>query len=159
MKQSIYQAVVPVARIAVVVAFFSAIFLVQTQPACAATAKNKSAPSSKSAVERTEERIKVLQAALKITEPQEIVWNNLAQAMRDNAKEMDAFAKESAERSKSMNSVDRMKYHSQITEVQLAQQKRFIPPFESFYTSLTDEQKKITDTIFQTGKHGKHRIQ
>jgi hypothetical protein len=159
MKRSISQTVFPVALVAVMVAFLSTIFLAYAQPAYAAPHKKKSTVSRKTAVERTEERIKVLQAALKITEPQELVWNNLTQTMRENAKEMDAFAKDRAENPKATNSVDGMKLHSQITEIQLAQQKRLIPAFESFYISLTDEQKTITDTIFQTGKYGKHRIE
>jgi hypothetical protein len=57
-----------------------------------------------------------------------------------------------------MNAVERMKFHSQITESRLAQQKKLIPPFEALYTGLSDEQKKITDTIFMTGKHGKHEF-
>jgi len=36
--------------------------------------------------------------------------------------------------------------------------KKFIPPFEALYTSMSDEQKKTTDTLFRTGKHGKHRM-
>jgi hypothetical protein len=78
--------------------------------------------------------------------------------MRENAKEMDALTKDRAESSKTMNAVERMKFHSQITETQLAHQKRFIPVFEAFYTNLTDEQKKITDSLFMTGKHGKRTI-
>jgi hypothetical protein len=35
--------------------------------------------------------------------------------------------------------------------------KKFIPPFEALYASMSDEQKKITDTIFRTERHGKHR--
>jgi len=45
-----------------------------------------------------------------------------------------------------------------ITEARLNQMKKFLPPFEALYASMTDEQKKSTDTIFRTGKHGKHTI-
>jgi hypothetical protein len=54
-----------------------------------------------------------------------------------------------------MNSVEHMKLHSQITEAHLAQLKKLIPPFEAFYNSQSDEQKKITDTLFRTGKYEK----
>jgi len=37
----------------------------------------------------------------------------------------------------------------------LAQLKKLIPPFEAFYNSQSDEQKKITDTLFRTGKYAK----
>jgi len=50
-----------------------------------------------------------------------------------------------------------MKFHSQVTEAHLNQLKKLIPPFEAFYSSMSDEQKNITNTIFRTGKHGKHK--
>lgn len=71
--------------------------------------------------------------------------------MRENAKDMDALTKNSAEITKTMNAVERMKYHSKITEAHLDQLKRFIPPFEALYSSMSDNQKKSTDTIFRTG--------
>ena len=75
--------------------------------------------------------------------------------MRENAKEIDALTKDRAENAKTMNSVEHMKFHMQITEAHLAQMKKLIPPFETFYNSQSDEQKKITDTLFRTGKYGK----
>ena len=77
--------------------------------------------------------------------------------MRENAKEMDALAKERAENTNTMNSVERMKLHSQITKAHLDQLEKLIPPFEAFYSSMSDEQKKTTDTIFQTGRYGKSK--
>ena len=62
--------------------------------------------------------------------------------MRQNAKEMDALTKDRAETSKTMNAVEHMKFHSQVTEAQLNQQKKFIPPFEALYAGMSDEQKK-----------------
>lgn len=71
--------------------------------------------------------------------------------MRENAKEMDALTKDMAENTKDMNAVERMKFHSQITEAHLNQQKKLIPVFEALYASMSDEQKKKTDTLFQKG--------
>jgi hypothetical protein len=67
----------------------------------------------------------------------------------------DTLAKERAESTKTMNAVEHMKLHSQITAAHSDQLEKFIPPFEAFYDSLSDEQKKTTDTIFRTGKYGK----
>ena len=78
--------------------------------------------------------------------------------MRENAKEMDALSKDRAEKSKGMNAVEHLKFHSQITEAHLNQQKKLIPPFEALYNSLSAEQQKIADTVFKTGKYGKRRI-
>jgi hypothetical protein len=81
--------------------------------------------------------------------------------MRENAKDMDALtdtlAKERAEGTKTMNAVEHMKFHSQITEAHLDQLQKFIPPFEALYDSMSDEQRKTTDTIFRTGRFGKNK--
>jgi hypothetical protein len=81
--------------------------------------------------------------------------------MRENAKDMDALtdslAKERAEGTKNMNAVEHMKFHSQITEAHSDQLKKFIPPFEAFYSSMSDEQKKITDKYSGQGNMERQR--
>jgi hypothetical protein len=142
----------------VMAAFLSVIFFANADPSFAASGKKKSSAVTKtSAVEHTEVQIKELQSALDITDAQEGLWTKLTQVMRENAKEMDALNKDKAENIKAMNAVEYMKFHSQITEAHLNQTKKLIPPFEALYTSLSDEQKKSTDTIFRTGKHGKQK--
>ena len=159
MKRRAYQVAFPATLVVVMVMFLSTIFLATAEPSFAATAKKKSPAVVKtSAVEHTEARINELQVALKITAEQEPLWSNLTLVMRDNAKNMDALTKDRAVNKKVLNTVEYMKYQSQISEARSEQMKRFIPPFEALYASLTDEQKKTTDALFTTGKHGKHRM-
>ena len=159
MKRKDYQVAFPSALVVVMVAFLSSIFFANANLSFAASGQKKSSAVARtSAVERTEAQIKRLESALKITEAQEELWNNLTQVMRENAKDMDALIKDRAENAKTMNAVEHMKFHSQITEAHLAHLKKFIPPFEALYNSMSDEQKKIADTIFRTGRHGKHKI-
>jgi uncharacterized protein with von Willebrand factor type A (vWA) domain len=160
MNKKAYQVAFPVTLIVVMVAFLSAMFLVNANLSFAASGKKKSSAVARtSAVDYTEAQIKQLQGALNITEAQEELWNNLTKVMRENAKDMDnlteTLAKERAERTKPMNAVEHMKFHSQTTKAHLDQMEKLIPPFEAFYASMSDEQKKITDTVFRTGKHGK----
>ena len=160
MKRKAYQVAIPVTLVVVMVAFLAAIFFVNANLSFAASGKKKSSAVARtSAVEHTEAQIKQLQGALNITEAQKELWNNLTQVMRENAKDMDAFTdaltKERAESTKTMNAVEHMKFHSQITEAHSDQMKKFIPPFEALYSSMSDEQKKSTDTIFRTGIYGK----
>ena len=143
------------AALVVTVAFLATIFLANANPSFAASGKKSSAHARTSAVEYTESQIKQLEGALTITEAQKPLWNDLTQVMRDNAKEMDALTKDKAANAETMNSVEHLKLHSQITEAHLAQLKKLIPPFEAFYNSQSDEQKKITDTLFRTGKYAK----
>jgi hypothetical protein len=150
----------PAILVVVMVAFLSTIFLANANPSFAAPGKKKSSAVARpSAVAHTEAQIKQLQGVLNITEAQQELWDNLTQVMRENAKDMDALtdtlAKERAESTKTMNAVEHMKLHSQITAAHSDQLEKFIPPFEAFYSSLSDEQKKTTDTIFRTGKYGK----
>jgi hypothetical protein len=159
MKLKAYQFVFPVALVVLMVAFLSGIFLVSANPSFAASGKKKSSAVTRtSAVEHTEAQIKQLQGALNFTEAQQELWNNLTQVMRENAKDMDAITKDRAENSKTMNAVEHLKFHSHITEAQLNHMQKFIPPFEALYAGMSDEQKKSTDTIFRTGKHGKNKI-
>jgi len=159
MKLKAYQAAFPAKLVVVMVMFLSAIFLANVNLSFAATGKSKSpAVARTSAVDHAEARIKELQGALKITDAQKVSWNNLTRVMRENAINMDALTKERAEKSKTINAVEQMKLHSQLSEVRLEQMKKFIPLFEVFYDSLSAEQKMIADTIFRTGKHGKQKI-
>jgi len=149
----------PAALVVAMVAMLSIGFSATANSSFAATGKKKApAVARLSAVEHTEARIAQLESALKITEDQKPLWSNLTLVMRDNAKNMDALTKDRADNKKTMNTVEYMKYQSQITDTRSEQLKRFIPPFEALYTSLSDEQKTTVDALFRTGKHGKHRM-
>lgn len=163
MKRKAYQAAFSASLAVVMVALLSAIFFANANPSFAASGKKKApaAATRTSAVEYTEAQIKQLEGALNVTEAQKELWNNLTRVMRENAKDMEAFSdartKERAENTKTVNAVERMKFHSKITKTQLDQLEKLIPPFEAFYDSMSDQQKNITDMVFQTGRHGKSK--
>jgi Spy/CpxP family protein refolding chaperone len=155
MKQKAYQVAFPVTLVVVMVMFLAAIFFTNANLSFAAASSKKSpAVVRTSAVDYTETQIKQLQGVLKISDAQKELWNNLTQVMRENAKDMDALTKERAANTKTMNSVERMKLHSQITKAQFDQLEKLIPPFEALYASMSDQQKNITDIVFRTGRHG-----
>ena len=158
MKPQAYQVAFPVTRVVVMMAFLSAIFLASAIPSFAASEKKKSPVIAQtSAVEHTEARIKELRAVLKITDAQGKSWDNLTLAMREDAKVMDVLVKDRAENEKNMTAVEQMKFHSKITETRLNQMKRFIPLFEELYGSMSDEQKKNADTVFDKGIMRNHK--
>jgi len=158
MKRKDSQVAFPVILVVVMVVFLAAIFFANANLSFAESGKKKARPS---AVEHAEAQIKQLEGALNTTEAQEPLWNNLIQVMRENAKDMDAFSdarkKERAEGTVTLNAVEHMKLHSQITKAHLDQLEKLIPPFEAFYSSMSDQQKNITDIIFQTGRYGKSK--
>jgi hypothetical protein len=148
--------------VVVMMAFLSAIFFADVNLSFAASSKKKSSTVARtSAVEYTEAQIKQLEGALNITGAQKELWNNFTKVMRENAKDMDALTeartKDRAEKAKTMNAVEHMKLHSQFTKAHLDQMEKLIPPFEAFYSSMSDQQKNITDIIFRTGRHGKQK--
>ena len=158
MKRKAYQVAFRATLVVIMAAFLSTIFFASANLSFAAAGKKKSSAVARtSAVEYTEAQIKQLQGTLNITAAQQELWNNLTAVMRENAKDMEAFTKERAGNTKPMNAVEHLKFHSKITETHLDQLEKLIPPFEAFYNSLTDQQKNITDAIFQTGKYGKHK--
>jgi len=158
MKRKAYRVAFPVTLVLVLVAFLSAIFFANANLSFAATSQKKSQTITRTtAVEHTEVQIKQLQGALNITADQQELWNKLTAVMRENAQDMDALSKERAENTQTMNSVERIKLHSQITKAHLDQLEKLIVPFEAFYVSMTDQQKNITDIIFRTGKLGKSK--
>lgn len=158
MNRRTFKIAVP-ATLVVMMAFVSAVFCTAPDSAAAATAKKKAPVVARTtAVEHTEDRIKQLEDALQLTMAQKDLWNNVTLVMRENAKSMDALRKERADVAATLNAVDRLKFHSQISEAQLEQLKKLIPPFETLYVSMSVEQKASTDAIMQTGKHRKNKI-
>lgn len=162
MNRKAYQVAFSATLVVAMVAFLSAIFFASANLSFAASGKKKSSAVARpSAVEYTETQIKQLQGALKITEAQKELWNNLTQVMRENATDMDALRdarhKERAEGAKTLNAVEHMKLHRQITKAQLDQMEKLIPPFEAFYSSMSVQQKNITDIVFRTGRHAKSK--
>ena len=158
MKSKAYQVAFPVTRVVVMMAFLSGIFLAYAHPSFAASDTKKSPVLARiSAVEHTEARIKELRGVLKITDAQGKSWDNLTLVMRENAKELDVLTKDRDATAKTMNAVEEMKFHSQITEARLNQMKKIIPLFEDLYTSMSDEQKKNADIVFQKGVMRNHK--
>ena len=142
----------------VMVGLLATVIFATADSASASSGMSKPSASAKSsAANHVEARIKQLQTAIKITGAQEVLWNNLTKVMRDNAKEMDLLTSERAANIQSMNAVEEMKFHLKVTEAQAAQLEEFIPVFEALYVSMSDEQKMSSDTLFRTGRQGKHK--
>jgi hypothetical protein len=110
------------------------------------------APASESAASAStvEARIKDLHRRLHITEAQKPQWDNLAQVMRDNAKAMTDLQKERATDAQSMSAVDVVKSYETVIEAHEDGMKKFVPPFEALYNSLSDAQKKTADSLFRS---------
>ena len=106
--------------------------------------------------DRAEQRIKSMHASLKITPAEEGQWSKVADAMRDNAKTMDALTQARVDQARNTSAVDDLKSYGEITEAHASGIRKLTPVFADLYASMSDEQKKAADTLFRHGdqKHG-----
>jgi hypothetical protein len=106
--------------------------------------------------DRAELRIKDMHAKLNITAAQEAQWGKVAQAMRDDAKTMDALTKARVDHAKDMTAIDDLKSYGEITEAHANGIKKLTPAFADLYASMSDAQKKDADNFFRHGprEHG-----
>lgn len=97
------------------------------------------------------ERIKYLHDRLRITQAQEPLWANVAQVMRNNAEAVTPLVKERLRSAQSGNAIDALGSYEKLGEAQLDGLKKFIAAFQALYNSLSDDQKKIADSVFRLG--------
>jgi Spy/CpxP family protein refolding chaperone len=96
-----------------------------------------------------EARIRDLHKKLHITEAQKPQWDALAMVMRDNAQAMTDLQKQRAADSQSMSAVEVIKSYESVIEAHEDGMKKFVPPFEALYNSMSDAQKKSADSLFR----------
>jgi hypothetical protein len=103
--------------------------------------------------DRAELRITDMHAKLKITAAQEAQWTRVAQAMREDAKSMDALTQARADHVKDMTAVDDLKSYGEIADAHANGIKKLTPVFAVLYAGMSDEQKKEADDLFRHGDH------
>ena len=122
-------------------------------PATAQTPDSQKPPAAAAATsskpETVEQRIATLKTALKITPDLEPKWTKVAQAMRDNASQMEKLvATKRAIPPEKTTAVDDLKTYQEFTEVRLDGLKHLTSAFKSLYDSMTPDQKKNADQVF-----------
>lgn len=120
------------------------------QLAHAAALPNRAAAgATKTRGETVEQRIKSLHAALKITPAENAKWNDVAQAMRENAAAMDKLIAESRTTPpQSMTAVDDLTRYQKFAQTHVDGLKNLIASFTVLYDEMPDAQKKIADEVF-----------
>jgi periplasmic protein CpxP/Spy len=100
--------------------------------------------------ETVEQRIANLHTELKITAAEESKWNNVAQAMRENAAAMEKLtAAKTTQAPSSMTAIDDLKGYEKFAQAHVDGLKNLIASFETLYASFPDAQKKTADNVFQ----------
>ena len=113
------------------------------QQAMAAPASDSSGMTS------VEARIKDLHKKLHITAAQAPQWDALTLVMRDNAQAMVDLQNKRAADSQSMSAVEVIKSYESVIEAHEDGMKKFVPPFEALYNTMSDAQKKSADSLFR----------
>ena len=107
------------------------------------------AAPANSAQERVEARIKQLHDQLRITPAEESQWNQFAQTMRDNAREMDEAAAQRAQQYPTMTAVQNMQTYEKLAEAHVQHLQKLLPAFQALYDAMSPDQKKAADQVFR----------
>lgn len=119
------------------------------QSAAPAAAAPSSAAMPSTTQAAVDQRIRMLQSQLGITEAQMPLWSAFAQAMRDNAASTDALFSQRAASVSAMSATDNMHSYAQIARAYADNTERLATAFDSLYASLSDTQKQAADTLFR----------
>jgi len=122
------------------------------QLAQAAAPQNQAAArATKTKGETVEQRITSLHTALKITPEEESKWNNVAQAMRENAAALQKLAAErTTQAPQGMTAVDDLKAYEKFAQAHVDGLKNLTSAFQTLYDSMPDPQKKVADQVFKS---------
>jgi periplasmic protein CpxP/Spy len=120
--------------------------------------KSAAAPSSplaghpvagKTAQERVEQRIKKLYSQLRITPAERPQWDQFAEMMRDNARDMDRVYGQRTEQFQSMTALQNMQSYEQLATQHAQNLQKLVPAFQNLYTAMPDHQKQLADQVFR----------
>lgn len=96
-----------------------------------------------------ETRIAALHKELRITPEQESTWNDVAQAMRENARRMADVRRQQDEGATTANAPQMIDAYGKTMDAHAESIRRFAGVFQSLYDSMSDAQKKTADQVFR----------
>jgi protein CpxP len=102
-------------------------------------------------------RIAFLKAELKITPAQESQWQQVATAMRDNAKALDQAISAARQQRGPADAVQRLELREQFAKVRADSDARLLAAFKPLYASLSPEQQQLANQLMGPHHHWHHR--
>ena len=121
----------------------------QTAPTTQPSTANPAATAADERAETVEQRITKLHQELKVTPDQEKKWNDVAQAMRDNAANMQKLVSEKKKQApQEMTAIDDLETYQKFAQQHVDGLKNLTSAFKSLYGSMSDQQKKNADQVF-----------
>jgi hypothetical protein len=146
----IFRSVAPVAFVICLFITDAMLAFTQAQATNTGRAADGQAPPAP-AFDQTAARIKYLHDRLRITAEQELLWDAVAQAIRDNAQGLTPLLKERLGAATNGSAPDVLRSYETLGDTQLNSLKKIIAAFDSLYTDLSDSQKKIADAVLREG--------
>jgi len=124
-----------------------------------AAAPAAAAPHDTTGVEaRVEAHIKDLRTKLHITPAEQAQWDQFAQVMRDNARDMNQAAAEHAQQLSSMTAVQDLRSYEQLAEAHVQRLQKLTAAFETLYNAMPAEQKQLADQVFRARAESRAQI-
>ncbi len=102
-------------------------------------------------------RIAFLKTELKITPAQEPQWQQVAAAMRENAKALDQTITTARQNRTDMNAVQRLELREQFAKVRADNDARLLAAFKPLYASLSPDQQQMANQLVGAHQYGHHR--
>jgi hypothetical protein len=124
-------------------------------------AKHTTAGHHKDWAQQVELRITDLHTKLQIKPEQEQLWAAVAQTMRDNASSMGDMIRDARQKEKDTTAIEDLQTYQKMAQAHADGAARLVSTFQPLYDSMSPEQKKVADTVFEhhrrgtTGKKGK----
>jgi len=145
-----YRAGRVIAAAAILPAMLFAVASTATSARAASAPTSVSSPSRHAGPSRdaVENRITDLHKKLQVTAGQEDLWNDMAQVMRANARQMRDNVAARSKGLKSMNAVDDLRSYQKIADEHAEGLKRLLPAFEALYAKMSPAQQKNADRVF-----------
>lgn len=125
-------------------------------PATPAPATQPAHEHHRSAEQFVAGRIAFLKAELKITPQQEAQWNKVAEAMRVNAKAIDAARAQKAEGPQT--AVQALEGRNRFADTMAKNTERMLTAFRPLYQNLSPDQQKMADEILAEHSHHHHQF-
>jgi len=122
------------------------------QPAANAT-RAEMAKSDAKRDEAVENHIMDLHTQLKITATEESQWKEVAETMRENARELDRAIDNRDATIASATAIDNLNSYSEIAQVHANGVKKLASAFSGLYAVMSDSQKKQADVVFSHRDH------
>ena len=139
-----FGACVAAATFAGTMLFAAPLFTPITDFAFAASKQKAAAPA-----DDVETRIETLRSQLKITPEQEAAWNDVAQAMRDNAKAMTDLRQQQDAAIDTATAPQMIDTYGKTMETHAENIQKFSGVFQKLYDDMSDAQKKTADAVFR----------